>query len=76
MYLLIPKSIKVKPIDVNSSTCFDFEVESNDKDPKFKVTDHVRVSKLKNIFTKGYTASYLRKFLLLEKSKILYRGRV
>ena len=29
--------------------------ESNEKDPKFKVGDHVRISNFKNVFTKGYT---------------------
>ena len=28
-----------------------------DKEPKFKVGDHVRISKYKNIFAKGYTAN-------------------
>ena len=36
-------------------TYIDFEKEVNDKDPKFKVGDHVRISKYKNIFAKGYT---------------------
>ena len=38
-------SIKMEP---------DFKKEVNDKDPKFKVGDHVRISKYKNIFAKGY----------------------
>ena len=29
--------------------------EVNDKDPKFKVADHVRNCKYKNIFAKRYT---------------------
>ena len=28
--------------------------KSNQKDPKLKVGDHVRISKYKNIFAKGY----------------------
>ena len=32
-----------------------FKKEVNDKDPKFKVGDHVRISKYKNSFGKGYT---------------------
>ena len=38
-------------------------------DPKFKVGDHVRISKSKNIFTKGYTPIGQERFLLLAKSK-------
>ena len=35
----------MKRIDDNTSTCTDFEVENNDKDPKFKLGDPVRISK-------------------------------
>ena len=35
---------KMKPIDVKHNTYIDFKKESNDKDPKFKVGDHVRIS--------------------------------
>ena len=37
----------MKPIDVNSSTSIDFGVENNDRDPKFKVGNHVKISKYK-----------------------------
>ena len=30
----------------------------NEKEPKFKVGDHVRISKYKNIFAKGYTQNW------------------
>ena len=48
-------TIKLKLIAVKSSTYIDFDVENNDKDPKFEVSDHVRISKYQNIFTKGFT---------------------
>ena len=48
------RTIKMKPTDVKDNTYIDFEKEVNDKDPKFKVGDHVRISKYKNIFAKGY----------------------
>ena len=32
--------------------------ETNKKDPKFKVGNHVRISKYKNIFAKGYTRNW------------------
>ena len=35
----------MKPIDVKSSTHINFEVENNYKGHKFKVGDHVRISK-------------------------------
>ena len=46
-------SIKMKPIDVRDNTYISFKKEVNDKNPKFKVGDHVRISKYKNIFAKG-----------------------
>ena len=33
-------------------------MEVNDRDPKFKVRDHVRISKYKNIFAKEYTPNW------------------
>ena len=49
------RTIKMKPVDVKDNAYIDFKKEVNDKDPKFKVGDHVRISKYKNIFAKGYT---------------------
>ena len=34
---------KMKPVDVKCNTYIDFGKEVNDKDPKFKVGDHVRI---------------------------------
>ena len=45
------RTTKMKPIDVKDSTYIDFCKEVNDSDPKFKVGDHVRISKYKNIFS-------------------------
>ena len=49
------RTIKMKPVDVKDNTYIDFSKNVNDKDVKFKVGDHVRISKYKNIFAKGYT---------------------
>ena len=40
----------MKPLAGRDSIYIDFKKEINDKDPKFKVDDHVRISKYKNIF--------------------------
>ena len=46
------RTLKIKSIDVITTTYIDFDVEkNNNKDPKFEVTD-VRISKYKNIFVK------------------------
>ena len=49
------RTIKMKPVDVKDNTYIDSSKEVNDKNPKFKVGDLVRISKYKNIFAKGYT---------------------
>ena len=48
----------MKPIDVKDNTHIDFGKEVNDNDPKFKAGDHVRISKYKNVFAKGYTPNW------------------
>ena len=45
-------TIKMKPIDVKDNNFTKYVEESNEKDPKFKIGDHVRISKCKNIFAK------------------------
>ena len=45
----------MKPMDVKSDSFAEYNEESNEKYPKFKVGDHVRISKFKNVFAKGYT---------------------
>ena len=51
-------TIKMKPDNVEDNTYIDFKKEVNEKDPKFKVGDHVRISKYKYIFAKGYTPNW------------------
>ena len=63
------RTIKIKPVDVKDNTYFDFEKEVNDKDPKFKVGDHVRISKYKNIFAKGYTPNWSEEVFVIKKVK-------
>ena len=48
------RTIKVKLIDVKSDSYAEYNVDSNEKEPKFQAGDHVRISKYKNIFPKGY----------------------
>ena len=49
------RTIKMNPVDVKDNTHIDFSKKVNGKVPKFKVGDHVWISKCKNIFGKGYT---------------------
>ena len=64
----------MKPVDVKSSICIDFNKESNKEDPKSEVGDHVRISKYKNIFAKDYVPNWREEVLWLKKLKILLRG--
>ena len=41
--------------------------ESNKKDPKFKIGDHVRISKYKNIFAKGYAPNWSEEIFIISK---------
>ena len=45
------RTIKMKPVNVKDNTYIDFKKELNDNDPKFKVVDHVRISKYNNTFS-------------------------
>ena len=63
------RTIKMKPVDVKDNTYIDFKKEVNDKDPKFKVGDHVRISKYKNIFAKGYTPNWSEEVFIVSKFK-------
>ena len=63
------RSIKKKPADVKDNTYIDFKKEVNDKDPKFKIDDHVRISKYKNIFAKGYMPNWLEDIFIISKVK-------
>ena len=57
------RAIKMKPVDVKDNTYIDFEKEVNDKNPKFKVGDDVRISKYENIFPKGYMRNWSEDFI-------------
>ena len=47
----------------------DFNKENNKEGPKFKVGDHVRVSKYKNIFAKGYITNWSEEDFVIKKVK-------
>ena len=52
------RTITMKPIDLQDNTYIDFEKKVNDRDPRFKVGDNVRISNFKNIFAKRYTPNW------------------
>ena len=52
-----------------NNTYIDFGKEVNDNGPKFKVGDHVRISKYKNIFAESYTPNWSEEAFLIKKIK-------
>ena len=54
----VHKTIKMKPIDVTYDSYAEYNEDFNKKYPKFKVGDHVRILKYKNIFAKGYAPNW------------------
>ena len=62
-------TIKMKPADVKDNTYINADKEINNKDPKFKVGDHVRISKYKNIFAKGYMPNWSEEAFVIKKVK-------
>ena len=70
----VHRTIKMKPIDVTSDSYAEYNEDSNEKDPKFKVGDLVRISKYKNILLKDTLKIGQKKLLLLVKLKIQFRG--
>ena len=65
-------TIKMKPVSVKSSTYSDSSKEINDKNPKFKIGDNVRLSKYIYFLQKVTIQICLKKCLGLKKLKICY----
>ena len=65
------RTLKMKPNDVKTTTYIDFDIENNDKHTKFKVGDHVRISKLKkkkkNV--KGYFPNWSEEVFVIKRVK-------
>ena len=69
MHQYIYGIIKLKLIDVNYNTYTDSVKDFNDKDPKFKVGNHVRILRFKYIFAKGYTPNWSGEVFVIQKDK-------
>ena len=63
----IHRTIKIKPIDITSDSYAEYNKISNKKNPKFRVGDHVRISKYKIIFAKEYTPSCSEEVFVINK---------
>ena len=68
-YNTIHNSIKMKHKYVKNNNLTEHIEECNKKDHKFKIGDHVRISKYKNIFSKGYLTNWSEEVFIINKVK-------
>ena len=57
---------KMKPVDVEQNTYIGSSKEINDKNPKFKIGDKIRISKYQNIFARVYTSSWSKEVFVIQ----------
>ena len=57
-------TIRMKPVDVKLISYIDSSKETNDKNPKCKICDNIRISKYKNIFANVYTPNWSEVFVV------------
>ena len=63
----VHSSIKMKSKDVTDIKYVEYSEKTNKKDPKFKIDNNVRISKYKNIVTKGYTPNWSEEVFVVSK---------
>ena len=61
--------MKMKPVDVKSSTYNNSAKEFNDDGTEFKIDHIVRISKYKNIFAKDYVPNWYKEVFVMKKVK-------
>ena len=65
----VHRTIKIEPIDVTGDFYAEYSEDFNKKGPKFKVNDHVRIFKYKNVFAKGYVPSWSEEVFIVNEIK-------
>ena len=70
------RTIKLKPVDVKSSTYTDFNKQNSKENLEFEVDDHVRILNFKPFLSKVYVSNRLKKFLWWKMLKALCRGHM
>ena len=65
----VHRTIKMKPINVTNDSFAEYSQDFNKKGPKYKVNDHVRISKYKNIFAKGYVPNWSEEVFIVNEIK-------
>ena len=62
-------TVQMKTIDAITDFYAKYNEDSNENKPKFKVGDHVRISKYRNIFSKASTKNWSKEILIIRKIK-------
>ena len=65
----VHRAIKMKAIDVTSDSSAKYNKDSNKRNPKFKVGNHVKISKYKNLFAEGYAPNWSKEIFIVSKIK-------
>ena len=65
----VHRTIKIKPINVTNDPYVEYNEHFNKKGPKFKVNDHIRISKYKNIFAKGHVPNWSEEVFIVNEIK-------
>ena len=65
----VHRTIKMKCIYITFDSYPEYNEDFNKKDPKFKVGGHVRISKYKNIFAKGYAPNWSAEVFVVSEIK-------
>ena len=63
------RTMKMKPVGVKPNMYIDFNKENNKEGPAFKICDHVRIPKYKNIFAKSYVPNWSEGVSVIKKVK-------
>ena len=66
---MVHRTIIIKPIDFTGDSYVEYNGDFNEIGPKFKVNDHVRISKYKNIFAKGYVPNWSEEVFIVNEIK-------
>ena len=61
------RTIKMKPIDVKNDTYININKDLNDNGPKFKVGDHLRISRYRSIFAEGFTQNWSEEIFVIKE---------
>ena len=65
----VHRIIKIKHIDVTNDSYDEYSEDFNKKGPKYKVNDHVRISKYKNIFAKRNVPNWSEEIFIVNEIK-------